>query len=67
MINVNKTMHRREVTYCDWNISWDRLISVPIKLRPVTLMELVFIDGRVKRVETQLPLRMRFQILKYME
>ena len=67
MIRVNKTMRQHEVSSCNWHIPWDFLISIPIKLRPVTPLEPVLIDGSMFRVKAQLPLRMRLQISKDME
>ena len=58
MIGVNKTMCRHEGASCDWHICWYCLVSVPIRLRPVTLMKPDLVDGRMCQVETQLPLRM---------
>ena len=67
MIRVNKTMRKHEVDSCNWHIPWDRFLSIPIKLCPVTLMEPVIVDGRMYQVETQLPLSIRLQISKDME
>ena len=67
MIRVNKTMRQHEVASFNWNIPWDRLLRVPIKLLPVTLLEPVFVDGRMCRVETQLPIWMRLKVSKDME
>ena len=67
IFQVNKTMRRHEIVSYDWHISWYCLLNVPIKLHPVTLMKYVFIDGRMFQVKTQLPLRIRLQISKYME
>ena len=64
IICANKTMNRHEVASCNWHISWNRLLGVPMKTHPVTLMEPIFVDGRMCRVETQLPLWMRLQISK---
>ena len=47
MIRVNKTMRQYEVASCNWHIHWDRLLSVPINNRPVTLLEPVFLNGRM--------------------
>ena len=50
MIFVNKTMRRNKVASCNWYITWDCLLIVTIKNRPFTLLEPVFIDGRMYRV-----------------
>ena len=47
MIHVNKKMRQHEVSSCNWNIPWNRLLSAPIKLRTVTLLEPVLIDIRM--------------------
>ena len=60
-------MNRHEVASCNWHISWNRLLIVPIKLSLVTLMEPVFIDVRMFQVETELPLQTRLQISKDVE
>ena len=67
MIRVNKSMRQHEIASCNWHISWYQFLSVPIKLHPVKLMEPVLVDGRMCRVKTQLSLRIRLQISKYME
>ena len=60
-------MRQHEVAFCNWNITWDHLLRVPIKTRPVTILEPVFIDVRMCRVENQLPLQMRLQMYKDIE
>ena len=67
MIRVNKKIRRHEFSSCNCHISWNRFLSVPVKLRPVTLPEPVFVDGRMYQVKNQLPIWMRLQISKYME
>ena len=56
MIRINKKMRRNKVASCNWNIYWDRLLGVHIKLCQVTLVGPVIFDGRMCRVKTQLPL-----------
>ena len=67
MIHINKTICRNKVSSCNWYITWYRLIKVPLKIFPVTLMEPVFVDGRMFRVKTPLPLWMSLKVSKYME
>ena len=67
MTCVNKTIRQHEFASCKLHITWGCLLSITIKLRPVTPMEPVFVDGRMCRVETQIPLRMRLKISKDME
>ena len=67
MICFKKTMRLHEVASCNWRISLDRLLVIPVKMCPVTLLEPVFFNGRICRFETQLPISMRLQISKNME
>jgi hypothetical protein len=45
-----------------WHVLWDRFTAgVAAKLRPVTLLETLFVDGRMCRVKTQFPRWMPLQ------
>ena len=67
IIRINKTMCQHKVSSCNWHITWDHLLIVPIKLRQVTLLEPDLVDDRICWVKTQFPLRMPLQISKDIE
>ena len=67
MVFITKSVCQYSITFRHWLVTWDLFTGIPIKLWPVTIMKMVLIYGRVRRVKTQFTPLVRLQVPKYLK